>query len=549
MKLNTFEQQFEAQIVKRGQRYFKEGNVINLEQISETNWQADVMGSDDYIVDIVINEQGEITYIECDCPYGNGCKHAVATLYAIQAQLKMASPAKKKLALPKLLQEITKEQLIELILSVGKNHRAFLRELELEITPTENEVELATKIIVHHLQQAQERRTGFIKWGQTLKAIKGIELIHTRIQEHIDGQHYFIAIDLAELCMHYGLEALQYSDDSDGDIGGVVEDSIELLHHAIDEAAPNWNTAQKAEALAKMRAIILKEELQDWSDWRIELLYACLPLCTDATIEQQFLSLVQAVENHSGAGWYAHYIAKQVEKLKYKLQTSKLTDQQAEQFLDQHPDDWELRERLIQAAMAQQQFEKVLQLAKQGMQLEKKRPIFGANWLEYTFIAHEALGHQLEMCQIAEQLLLAGNIDYFERLKEFFTPEEWRIKREDLFNALEKRQSYLYEKIIVNEQQTERILKLCQKNPFSITQHYSHLVGKFDQEVMQIFVDYITSEAAVANNRSHYKNVCRIIRTMSKAGYQQQVGELVAELKVKYARRPAFVDELNQVSR
>lgn len=242
-------------------------------------------------------------------------------------------------------------------------------------------------------------------------------------------------------------------------------------------------------------------------------------------------------------------LAKHVEKLKYKLQTSKLNDQQAEQFLDQHPDDWELRERLIQAAMKQQQFEKVLQLAEQGMQLEKKRHVFGANWLEYMFIAHEALGHQQEMCQIAEQLLLAGDLDYFERLKEFFTHEEWLIKREDLFNALEKRQGYLYEKIIVNEQQTERILKLCQLNPFSITQHYAHLVGKYDQEVTQIFINYITSEAARANNRSHYKNVCRIIRTMSKAGYQQQVEELVAGLKSKYARRPAFVDELNQVSR
>lgn len=549
MNLNKFEQQFEAQIIKRGQRYFEEGNVINLEQISTTNWQADVVGSDDYIVDVVINEQGDITFIECDCPYGSGCKHAVATLYAIQAQLKMATPAKKKPSLPKLLQEKTKEQLIELILTIGKSHRPFLRELELEITPTENEVELATNIIVHHLQQAQERRTGFIKWGQTTKAIKGIELIQTRIQEHIDEQNYFVAIDLAALCMHYGVEALQYSDDSDGDIGGVAEDSIELMHQTIKEAAPTWNTAQKAEALAKMRSIILNEELHGWPDWRIELLYACLSLCTDATIEQQFLSLVQTVEKQYVAGWEAQYIATHVEKFKYKLQTSKLNDQQAEQFLNQHPDDWELRERLIQAAMEQQQFDKVLQLAQQGLQLEKKRNAFGANWLEYTFKAHEALGHQQEMCHIAEQLLLAGDFDYFERLKEFFTPEEWLIKREDLFSTLEKRQGYLYEKIIVNEQQTERILKLCQKNPFSITQHYSHLVGKFDQQVIQIFVDYITSEAAVANNRSHYKNVCRIIRTMSRAGYQQQVEKLVVELKAKYARRPAFVDELSQVSR
>ena len=76
-----------------------------------------------YIVDIMVDEQGEPSYMECDCLYERNCKHSAAVLYAIRKELKKpetqwnGNSQKKKASLKELLQQQTKEQLIQLILS------------------------------------------------------------------------------------------------------------------------------------------------------------------------------------------------------------------------------------------------------------------------------------------------------------------------------------------------------------------------------------------------------------------------------------------------
>ena len=47
-------------------------------------------------------------------------------------------------------------------------------------------------------------------------------------------------------------------------------------------------------------------------------------------------------------------------------------------------------------------------------------------------------------------------------------------------------------------------------------------------------------------NRKGYRQVCRYLRKMEKLGEEARVGELVAEWREVYARRPALLDELGK---
>ncbi|SER07625.1 DEAD/DEAH box helicase [Piscibacillus halophilus] len=79
---------FESRIYQRGQRYFKNGAVVDLKFDDETNsWDATVMGSEPYHVHIK-DHKGYITH-QCNCPahdtFGE-CKHVVAALLKINSR-------------------------------------------------------------------------------------------------------------------------------------------------------------------------------------------------------------------------------------------------------------------------------------------------------------------------------------------------------------------------------------------------------------------------------------------------------------------------------
>lgn len=73
---------FENHILARGYDYYCAGAVENLE-VSEDFVSADVIGSDDYEVEISFDDN-EVTEMYCSCPYaecGRNCKHMAAVLY------------------------------------------------------------------------------------------------------------------------------------------------------------------------------------------------------------------------------------------------------------------------------------------------------------------------------------------------------------------------------------------------------------------------------------------------------------------------------------
>ncbi len=82
----NWEELFLPHILKRGERYFKEGRVIGLARKGKT-YSAYVDGSGStYRVSVLLNQDG-LTQADCSCPYaqsGMYCKHMAAVLYALE---------------------------------------------------------------------------------------------------------------------------------------------------------------------------------------------------------------------------------------------------------------------------------------------------------------------------------------------------------------------------------------------------------------------------------------------------------------------------------
>ena len=84
MRLDDFENEISAVIFRRGEDYYENGLVEDLEEVAPGRWNAVVEGTTDYETEVCI-KNGEIVSWDCDCPYdGYMCKHVVAVLLAVR---------------------------------------------------------------------------------------------------------------------------------------------------------------------------------------------------------------------------------------------------------------------------------------------------------------------------------------------------------------------------------------------------------------------------------------------------------------------------------
>ena len=86
ISLTKFESQIDEIIVARGLSCWQDGNVIELEQTLNDEYEAMVSGNEDYDVNIKV-ENDNVQDFSCSCTYDKGpvCKHVVAVLFAIQS--------------------------------------------------------------------------------------------------------------------------------------------------------------------------------------------------------------------------------------------------------------------------------------------------------------------------------------------------------------------------------------------------------------------------------------------------------------------------------
>lgn len=554
MNLTTFEVSFNKTILKRGRDYYKQGLVESLDRLTDTRWQAEVDGTYTYTVTIDIDSTGIILARHCDCPFEGDCKHIAAVLYELKDQFKtvpitkIPSPA-NKLSFEQLLQTQTKEQLINLIQKIAKSNKKVKNDIELLFTPKEKDTSLAAakKIIMRYLNTAKDR-SGFISWRQTSYAIEGIEIIQERIHALFDDEEYMNALQLAFLCFNSALNALEYADDSSGEIGGCIDESLHLASEAVSHGAETWDKKQIKQAYA----LLIKESqnpvLDGWSDWKIEILSASIPLCMDDETQQQFIALLQSQQLPKSNNWGDNYFNKELRELHFQVISLKSSSDELEKFLEQNLGDENMRTRVIESSLNQQDYEKALKLAIDGVLHDANSLGLVSKWNRYMYKAYTGLNNIAEMKKLAMHLVINGDYDYYPEVK-ILHADNWATTLESLLNTLHKEESYLYGKIIVEENQYKRILAYCQDEPMLIESYYTHIRAHYYEDVCALFIEYIETSAKQASDRTRYKDVCRIIKTMHEAGYQVESSHLINDLMQTYARRPAFVDELQKISK
>jgi len=562
VNLSDMEIEIDPVILDRGREYLLSGYVRSLEKVNEQIYRAQVQGSELYEVVADLDKSGAILSLECDCPYDFGpvCKHQAAVLLKIRNDVQLPSvgktadmPSSPKTSLKALLERQPKEHLIDLLLSMAADSYVVEQRIQLYVSEGGDDEQLAEcRELIQSYIAAYSDNHGFVNYRSVGRAVEGAEVVAEKAREAADDGDWIQAVRMDFCVLEEMLDLLQAADDSDGTIGGVIAESLER----VQEIAYNAHQMPTPQMTLLFRMLLEESEdsrFDGWSDWQLALLRYASQMAVTADLRQEWEQQVARITSRqSGGTWSRDYFVKEVAMMRYEFICKHEGDSAAREFIQRHLHFPDFRQLAIQTALDQGRYDDALRLAEEGEAADHSRGLPGLvkQWKELRYEACERCGRLELQREIGKELVQDGDYSYYKRIKDSYSSEEWSTVYVDILHSLERteRHGEVYTRILVEEQETERLLVYVKQRPDRIEDFHRHLMGEFRTEVIELFQVHIESTAAHSSARPHYQNVCRIIRMLQQAGGQEEALEITHFLLDKYPRKPAFREELMELN-
>ncbi len=562
--LNQFEQYIDETILKRGLQYFKNGHVNDPEEISPGEYEAIVEGTEDYTVQLTL-KNGIITEHVCDCPYDMGpvCKHVAAVIFYLQQdELELdkktkrtktnqsAKPAKRKTVAQQvddLLEKASHDELKQFVREKASANSPF-RNLFLSSFAQHNSdesKELYVKQVKSILKTASDRH-GFIDWSASRIVGNAIDNLLESAQKQINNRNYISAVFICTAVMEQMTEALQYSDDSNGDIGGSIDTAYEMLY-----------TIAQEQLSEEIRKLIIeycftsfdKQIYSGW-DWHIGVLrLAALLLKTEDETERIFAQIEKAQRSD--------YEKEEAQSIKYDILLKTKGENAAEKYLEQNITNSNLRREAIQKALKKKNYDKAISLAKDGVNYDlKDKPGLAKEWYDWLLKIAQAQNDSEKIIEYA-RLLFIDNFrneqDYYQILKQYVKTEKWTAFVEAVIQDITTKKRWLdaglIASIFIKEEWWDRLLELVKKSPgLNTIDHYEKYLSKhYANEIVELYANGVLKYMKNSMGRDHYQNACRYIRKIIKLGARDKANEIISYLKTEYPKRKALMEELDKV--
>lgn len=554
MNINNFKGHIDKTILNRGYDYYIEGNIVENYKNVDNEYIFEIEGSDNYEVVVKIDDNGEILYSQCDCPYDFGpiCKHEVAAYYELDdilnSGVKTTSGKKEiveKLGLKDVLNALSKEELIAIIEDLAEKDSFLKESLIFKYLKSDDEQELKKcKRLIDSVVGKYLRRGGFIPYDETYDFICDMEEVLEKARETEDS---LLALDITFLLLNEAVEAFQYADDSDGWIGSLVSDTLEAIS---DIVINNKDLSIREEMFSKLLQMSDSKVFDEWEEYKHDIFRICSDFADVEELRNKLVAKIEGLIDKYCKDEYKKYSAESLIKLLFHIINEYGTKEEADEFIVENLKFTYFRELLIDKYLNEKNYNRVIELAIQGEKQDAKYGGLITKWKELRYIAYKEQGLKKEQEKLAKELFLHGQFDHYEDLKEL-ARENKAVFYDNLKRELKSDEGWhgrsLYLRLIVEEKDTDEIMEYVRENPRTIEEYIHLLIDKYRDEVMEIYIKYIKLQASSASNRNGYKAVCGAIKRYKGIFGNKNLEGLINELNALYKKRPAFLDELRKV--
>lgn len=558
---------FATHILERGYDYYLENAVENID-ISEDIIRADVIGSEDYEVEISVNN-GEVTDMYCSCPYaldGKKCKHMAAVLYewsedageeeaAKEINADLFQPAytinaykKKVAAVEELVSGATEEEVRSFLVAVLAEDEKLLLRFHNTINKQVTREDIDNYIRqVDIIADRYLGRNRFISYYEADGFISELEeIIDEDVRRMIDNDNYLSAFEV----MNYIFVLMGDVDMDDSDGGtGMLADRIYQL----------W-----LELLVKVSA----EEKKKMFDWFTSHLDGSVIDYLEEYIEQilmgefdekeyeqaklDFIEDMIARSKCKDFDWSRDYaVGKWAVRYLELMKEKKASDEQIKEICKKYWNNSSVRRYYIDICMKNKEYDHVLQILDECILLDKQYRGLISEYSEKKKEIYLLQGNKRAYIEQLWQLVLeheAGNLDLYRELKKQYTADEWLIKREEIFKKLP---AYAHvEQLYKEEKLYDRLLIYVLNSPglYALQEYEKVLKKEYPEQILGKYKEEVNKMAIHTSDRKHYAHLVLLLRRMQQMkGGVKLVEQIAAEWKVKYKNRPAMMDELRKL--
>lgn len=562
---------FEKHILERGYDYYS-GNAVENLDISADIIRADVIGSEEYEVEISLDDDGEIEEMYCSCPYaadGRNCKHMAAVLYEWEESRREDGLSKKD-ADPDgdlFITAHTKEAYGRKVKAIGK----LVENADIEVVKSyltsvlaENEKLLVRfngivnrgadeDDVKRYMEQADRiadcylGRDHFISYHEAGSFISELlDILEEDVRRMIDNGQYRSAFQLADHI--FVLAGSVDMDDSDGGTGMLADRIYEIWQELLEKAEP-----EVKKEMFQWFTTHLDGSVIDYLEEYIEQII--MDEFREKEYLQQKLLFVEEMIGKFGkaeSGWSRNYnIGKWATRYLNLLESQKSSRTEIEDFCRKYWKNSSVRKYYIDLCIQEKEFDLALQALDESISMDKE---YRGLVAEYSKKKKEIFllrgDKEAYIGQLWELVLNheAGNLKIFRELKSQYTEEEWAEKREELFKKLPRYADV--QELYKEEKLYNRLLDLVLKSPglYSLQRYADVLKKDYPEQLLQKYEKEVNQMAVLAGNRTKYQEMVRILRSMKKIrGGSKAVEKIVEDWERRFRNRPAMMDELGRL--
>ena len=570
---------FASHILERGYDYYCDGAVENIE-IGHDDIRADVVGTEDYEVEISLND-GKVTDMYCSCPYaagGNNCKHMAAVLYEWTADIMdenepedtdnedmdddadaesmdLFEPAvtvcdykKKSAAVEKLVTSAERDIVQAFLVSVlAEDKKLLLRFRNMVNKCATNE---DVEDYFEQIDEIADRYLGrdhFINYYQAYDFMLELEeIIDKDVRRMIDNGSHISAFHVMNHI--FVLLGNVDMDDSGGETSMLAEQIYQLWLELLTKV-----NAQDKRKMFIWFTTHMDGSVIDYLEEYIEQII--MEEFKEPEYEQDKLSFMEEMiekAEKKDSGWSRDYaVGKWTVTYLKTLEEKNAPEDQLEEICKKYWNNSGVRRYYIDRYFEKKEYDRVLQVLDESIELDKA---YRGQVLEYNQKKKEIYRLQGNKSAYIEQLWKlvleqsAGDLDIYKELKAQYSETEWLIKREELFKKLPANAHI--DRLYKEEKLYDRLLAYVLKSSglYAVQSYENVLKKEYPKQILSKYQGEVNKMASCTGNRKHYADLVALLRRMKRIkGGSEIVETIVEEWKIKYRNRPAMMDELSKL--
>lgn len=542
MTLSDFERKIDSTILERGRGYWKAGLVSNIRGDDESV-TADVKGSSLYQVEIFF-EGSKIDDVFCDCPYDweDCCKHVAAVLLALKND---GFPASNRDLLRDLLQTMSADDMRSLLEEILSKEPLWQERVLARGATEMEEVFSRYDTLLKEQIQAYSDGYGFIGYHQAADvgrigsdALSDVEIL---IEDHEFEQ----ALAISKAVLVNMNEAIADADDSNGFIGGAVQDTIDCLQRIAE--APDVPPGIADDLFTALTDKGFLDQFTDF-DWHYALMEVAGDMADTEEREKRLFTVARTIVDETSRGSVSSYGNEWYQQLRLAHLRKFSSASEAESFIDNNVDIPSFRRMKLEALNESGKYNEVIRLAQDGAQKDRELPGLLCDWREWLLKGAEGTQDMDLQRAVLRQLYSDSyNITYYKALKSKYSESHWIGIRNTIHESIVGYWGHKAE-VFIEEKMFDELWSLVYQNrTFDVLTNYDkYLLPKYTEEIRDLYSRLIPKSLERIKDRKHYRRIAEMIFNRQKSLGSGYCNELVLQLIKFYPNRPAMRDEFRQ---